>query len=345
LLVCACSGFAQNNRWPEEKANNWYKSFTWLNGVNYIPSDAINYTAMWDKTSFNPALIDKELAIAQSIGLNCVRVVLQYAVYADDPSYVLNTLDRFLGICDAHGIKVMPAFFDDCYFGVNTDPVIGKQVEPLEGWYAWAWSPSPGHTMVVDQRFHPLLEKYVKDVMLKFKDDQRIFLWDLYNEPTNSNLGSRSIPLVKGVFAWAREINPIQPLTMDVWNDNKELNDIIYANTDIISFHCYSSKVATAEFIQRLRQYNRPIICSEWMNRPSKSTVEDVMPLLKKENVGSIMWGLINGKTQTHLPWGFRPEKLPYTGLWQHDLYSSDFKPYNVGEIEIIKKLNGIITQ
>lgn len=31
----------------------------------------------------------------------------------------------------------MPCFFDDCVFGANTDPVIGKQPEPLEGWYAW----------------------------------------------------------------------------------------------------------------------------------------------------------------------------------------------------------------
>ena len=30
----------------------------------------------------------------------------------------------------------MPIFFDDCAFGVNTDPTVGKQPEPLEGWYA-----------------------------------------------------------------------------------------------------------------------------------------------------------------------------------------------------------------
>jgi hypothetical protein len=343
LLISAFHLFAQDNRWSEEKANNWYKSFKWFNGVNYIPSDAINYTAMWDKTSFNPALIDKELAIAQSIGLNCVRVVLQYAVYADDPQYFLHTLERFLEICDAHGIKVMPTFFDDCFFGVNTDPVIGKQVEPLEGWYAWAWSPSPGHTLVVDQRFHPLLEKYVKDVLLKFKDDPRIFIWDLYNEPTNGGLGSRSIPLVKSVFVWAREINPSQPLTIGIWYyEIEELNDLVFTHSDIISFHDYGSREAIAKHIQGLRKYNRPIICSEWMNRPNKSTVEDVMPLLKKEQVGGFMWGLINGKTQTHLPWGHRPEKLPYTGVWQHDLYHNDFKPYNTGEIEIIKKLNNI---
>jgi hypothetical protein len=342
FFIGASSLFAQDNRWSEEKANNWYKSFKWLNGINYIPSDAINYTAMWDKTSFNPVLIDKELAIAQSIGLNCVRVVLQYAVYADDPQYFLHTLDRFLEICDAHGIKVMPCFFDDCAFGINKDPVIGKQVEPLEGWYAWAWSPSPGHTMVIDQRLHPLLEKYVKDVMLKFKNDTRIFIWDLYNEPGHGDLYFRSIPLVKSVFVWAREINPVQPLTMGLYNKDKELHEIILTNSDIISFHNYDSKEAIAKKIQELRKYNRPLICSEWMNRQKQSTVEDVMPVLKQENVGSMLWGLVNGKTQTHLPGSFRPEKLPYTGVWRHDLYHSDFKPYNVEEIELIKKLNDI---
>ena len=341
LMALAFNCFSQGNRWSEEKAKQWYQSSVWFSGINYIPSDAINYTAMWDKTSFNPALIDKELAIAQSIGFNCVRVTLQHAVYADDPQYFIYAFDRFLDICDKHGIRVMPCFFDDCAFGVNADPVVGKQVELLEGWYSWGWSPSPGHTMVIDQRLHPLLERYVKDMMLRFRNDQRIFIWDLYNEPTNGNVGLHSLPLVKSVFAWAREINPAQPITIAVWNNNKELNDIVIENSDIISFHHYGSKDETEKFIQRLRQYNRPIICSEWMNRLVKSTVEEIMPLLKKENVGSMLWGLVNGKTQTNLPWEFRPEKLPYTGEWQHDLYGSDFKPYKIREIETIRKLNG----
>jgi Cellulase (glycosyl hydrolase family 5) len=329
----------QADQWSTEKAWKWYKSQPWLCGVNYIPSDAINYTAMWDKTSFNPKLIDKELALAQGTGLNCVRVVLQYAVYADDPGYFLKTMDSFLSICNKHGIKVMPAFFDDCSFGASNDPVIGKQPEPLEGWYAWAWSPSPGHTMVIDVRTHPLLEKYVKDIITKFKDDNRILLWDLYNEPTNSNLKARSLPLVKSVFIWARKINPSQPLTIAVFNDYKELNDIIYANSDIITFHCYNNKEETAAYIGRLKVYNRPVICSEWMNRPRNSTVEDILPLFKEQNVGNILWGLVNGKSQTNLPWGFRPEKLPYTGVWQHDLFTGEFHPYKSEEIELIKKL------
>ena len=340
LLACmGLSGFAQSPRWSEAQSKDWFKKQGWLCGMNYIPSNAINYTAMWDKTSFSPDLIDRELKAAEELGLNCARVVLQYAVYADDPKYFLKTLDKFLAICDKHGIKVMPVFFDDCVFGANTDPVIGKQPEPLEGWYAWAWSPSPGHTMVIDERTHGHLEKYVKEVMGRFKNDNRILLWDLYNEPTNGGLGDRSMPLVRKVFAWAKEVDPVQPLSIGVWCGNEGLNKFCTDNSDIITFHCYSTAENTNNEIQRLKAYGRPIICTEWMNRPAGSTIETVLPLFKKENVRCMMWGLVNGKTQTNLPWGHRPEHLPYNGPWQHDILTSDFQPYDKAETELLQKL------
>lgn len=341
FITFACISFAQEKRWSEQRINDWYKQQPWFCGMNYIPADAINYTAMWDKTSFSPKVIEKEMALAQSIGMNCARVVLQYAVFEDDPEYFLNTLDKFLSICDKYGVKVMPCFFDDCVFGVNTDPKTGKQPEPLEGWYAWAWSPSPGHTMVIDEREHGKLEKYVKSVMARFRNDKRIFVWDLYNEPTNANLGHYSLPLVKKVFKWAREIDPAQPLTIGVWNNDKELNDIIYANADIISFHCYSTKDVTESVIKEQLSHNRPAICTEWMNRVAKSYIIEILPVFKQFNVGCMMWGLVNGKTQTHLCWGHRPEQLPYTNEWQHDIYHGDFRPYNQKEIDMIKEMTG----
>ena len=343
LYIFSFSLHSQEGRWSEEKANNWYKQFTWLNGINYIPSNAINYTEMWDKTSFSADVIEKELALAQSIGFNCVRVVLQYAVYEDDSEYFVRTLDKFLSICDKYGMKVMPSFFDDCAFGVNTDPTVGKQPEAIEGWYSWAWSPSPGHTKVVDEREHPKLEEYVKNIMTHFKNDKRIFVWDLYNEP-NTPHGKYNIPLVKKVFSWAREVSPDQPVTIGVWwPDLEELNEIIYANSDIITFHFYETREKTEARIKELKaQFNRPIICTEWMNRTAKSYVVEIMPLFKENNVGSMLWGLVNGKTQTHLSWGHRPEHLPYEGEWQHDLFHGDFTPYNQTEIEFIKELNGV---
>ena len=85
-------------RWSEQKAKEWAEASPWFCGFNYIPANAINYTAMWDKTGFSPDVIDRELALAEEIGLNCARVVLQYAVYEDNPRYFLRTFDRFLAM-------------------------------------------------------------------------------------------------------------------------------------------------------------------------------------------------------------------------------------------------------
>ena len=199
LLFVACLSWgvvdpvvAQDKPWSRERAWNWYNNMPWLCGVNYIPAYAINYTAMWDKTTFSAKDIDRELQLLEDLRMNCVRVVLQHAVYEDNPKYFIKTFNRFLTLCWHHGIKVMPIFFDDCSFGVSNDPVIGRQPEPLRGWYAWAWSPSPGYTLLVDENQHSRLERYVTDVMTHFAQDERILAWDLYNEPTGT-----SIPLVE----------------------------------------------------------------------------------------------------------------------------------------------------
>ena len=324
-------------QWSTEKAWKWYQETPWICGFNYIPANAINYTAMWDKTSFSPELIDKELTLAEGVGFNTLRAVLQFAVWENDPAWFRETFRKFLSICASHNIKVMPSFFDDCVFGKNIDPAIGKQPEPVEGWYAWAWSPSPGHTIVKDTASYFRLEKYVKDIMGAFRNDPSIIAWDLYNEPSVSALENKSYLLVRKVFQWAREVGPLQPLTVGYWNGDKALDDIIFENSDIITFHCYSEKEQLINLITELKKQGRPLICTEWLNRPLGSTVESVLPVFFRENVGCLHWGLINGKTQTQLPWGHRPADLPYKRIWQHDLYTDDYKEYSSYEIKVFK--------
>ena len=318
-------------QWSTDKAWKWYNENPWICGFNYIPANAINYTAMWDKTSFSPDVIDRELALAESIGFNTVRVVLQFIVWEDDPKYFTDTFARFLSICTSHKIKMMPAFFDDCIFGTNTDPSLGKQPEPFEGWYAWAWSPSPGQSIVKDTATYPRLEKYIKNVIRTFRDHPGILAWDLYNEPSDNTR-----PLVGKVFKWAREVNPSQPLTVCIFG-NEELQNTISSNSDIITFHNYSPKDEVEKTIRDLKQFNRPVICTEWLNRPAGSTVESVLPLFFEENIGCLHWGLVNGKTQTNLPWGHRPGDGPYRGIWQHDLYTNDLQVYSPYEIQLFK--------
>jgi hypothetical protein len=338
LFITSNKATAQDTtlRWSQEKAWKWHNPQPWYCGFNYIPAYAINYTAMWDKTTFDLSAIDKELALAQASGMNVLRAVLQYAVYADDPAYFLKTLDSFMGVCATHHIKFVPALFDDCVFGITFEPKVGKQSEPLKGWYAWDWSPSPGHSMVIDSATHHALERYVTAVMTRFKKDSRILFWDLYNEPTNGGLGSATFPLLKKVIACARKVNPSQPVSIDVWNNNRRLNDIALAGSDIISFHNYGNKDVLQQQITDLKKYNRPIICTEWMNRANRSVISDNLPVFYNEKVGCMLWGLVNGKTQTDLPWGHRPGDPP-PAVWQHDLYKPDLSPYQQPEIDSIK--------
>jgi endo-1,4-beta-mannosidase len=103
-----------------------------------------------------------------------------------------------------------------------------------------AWVRDPGDFLFQDSTLINTLEAYVKDILTTFKDDKRIAIWDLYNEPGNSKYGNRSMPLLKKVFEWGWAVRPSQPLSSRVWNYNlKELNKFQVENSDIITYHNY----------------------------------------------------------------------------------------------------------
>jgi hypothetical protein len=89
--------------------------------------------------------------------------------------------------------------------------------------------------------------------------------------------------------------------------------------------------------IAALKKQGRPVICTEWLNRKGGSSVESCLPVFAAENVGCMHWGLVNGRTQTHLPWGARPGK-PAPKQWQHDLFHGDHTPYVPAELDLFKK-------
>ena len=328
-------------RWSEEKANEWYAKQPWPCGFNYIPASAISYTEMWMPYCFNPDSIDMELALAEEIGFNCLRVVLPFIVWEYDPNAFKKRIETFLRICEKRGIKVMLTLFDDCTFGKDQklkDPWYGKQPEVLKGWYANGWTPSPGHSMVREPNSWRRLEKYIKDIITSFKYDNRVWIWDLYNEPGLAGLELDTSSLVLKVFTWARESGPTQPLTVGIWNwEKKELNAILCNKSDIITFHNYSSADILSIQIDTLKRYNRPIINTEWLNRPKGSIISTCLPVFQKENVGCMLWGLVNGKTQTHLHWGWRPG-MGEPKVWQHDLFHNDHTAYDKEELILFRK-------
>lgn len=324
-------------RWSEEEAREWYAKQPWLFGFNFVPSTAVNDTEMWQAETFDPKTMDRELAWAEGLGYNACRVFLQYIVWKEDPQGFKKRFDQFLNIAAKHGISVMPVLFDDCAFDASRDPYPGKQDDPVPGVTNSRWVPSPGLKLVTDESAWPDLKKYIQDLVGSFKNDKRIVLWDLYNEPGNSGMGNKSLPLVEATFAWARQARPSQPLTIGVWGGTKELSDKQLELSDVISFHFYGTCDGMKSRIEECKKYGRPLICTEWMARTTGSKFETELPLLRQENVGCYNWGLVNGRTQTHFPWG-SPKGARTPSVWHHDLLRRDGTPKNPEEIAFIRK-------
>ena len=183
------------------------------------------------------------------------------------------------------------------------------------------------------------MEAYVQDLLSSFGGDERIVAWDLYNEPGNSQIGNKSLPLLETSFDWARSAGPAQPLTVGVWHPSlADINQLCLDRSDVISFHAYTDLAATAQMIAELKAHGRPVVCTEWMARTRRSRFETHLPLFKQEQVGCYCWGLVRGKTQTYIPWGSAKD-APEPELWFHDISYADGRHYMSEEIALIWQL------
>lgn len=333
--------FSQKERavWGQAKANNWYKQQGWLRGCDFITSSAVNQLEMWQAETFDSAGINRELGYAESIGLNCMRVFLHHAAWQQDKDGFKKRMDIYLSIANKHHIKTMFVFFDDCW---NESYKTGTQPAPKVGVHNSGWLRDPGKLLYDDPSVVATLEMYVKDILTTFKNDNRILMWDLYNEPGNSGYGNKTMPLLENIFHWARQVNPSQPLSAGVWNPQlKELNAFQLANSDVITYHNYEPQPEHQNCIDTLTKYNRPLICTEYMARIRNSRFDNIMPILKVQNVGAINWGLVSGKTNTIYAWDTPVPDGSEPKIWFHDIFRKDGTPYSEKEIELIKKLTG----
>ena len=348
------------SKWTVDKANEWYQVQPWFVGCNFIPSSAINQLEMWQAGTYDPATIERELGWAESLGFNALRVYLHDLVWSDDPRGFAERIDHFLGIAQHHGMRALITLFDDCH---RPDPRPGKQPLPVPGVHNSGWKNSPGQKLVL--QFHdgtvPKKEKtrlaeYIQGVLARFADDERILMWDVYNEPGQSGNGDKSNELLRLTWQWAHGVRPSQPLTAcldgSVGEKNVALN---LTKSDLITFHCYSGTSLENTIIQHQASHSgRPLICTEYMARELGTTFQHSLPIFTKHGVGCFNWGLVAGKSQTHFNWKtveemerlkeeravLRPgDPIPEPPLWFHDIFRIDGTPFDQKEIDFIRDI------
>jgi hypothetical protein len=346
---------AEPTRWTADYANRWYQSQGWLVGANYVTSTAVNQLEMFQPGTYDPRRIDAELGYARLLGFNTVRVFLHDLLWAQDPRGFLSRLTQFVGIAAGRGIKPLFVLFDSCW---NPFPRPGPQGPPTPGVHNSGWVQSPGAERLGDPNYRKVLYAYVTGVIGQFRSDTRVLGWDLWNEPDNPARVYRKVErknkqdlvaaLLPEVFQWARSVNPLQPLTSGVWTGSwdegsrSDISGIQLDNSDVVTFHSYGKPVEFEAKIDELSSLGRPILCTEYLARPLGNTVEGILPIAKRHNVGAFNWGFVAGKTQTYFPWDSwdHPYKT-VPKVWFSDLVYPDGRPYQDSEIQTIRQLAG----
>lgn len=378
LLLSAGEAFSQDGRWTADRAKAWMKSQGWKAGSNFLPSTASNQFEMFQAENFDEETLDRELGWVSDMGFSVVRVFLHDLLWEQDGPGFLKRLDRFLEIADKHNVGAMLALFDGCW---DPLPKLGVQKEPRPDVHNSRWVQAPGAEALSNLTAHSdRLESYVKGVVGHFKDDSRVLLWDVFNEPDNGNTasygsvdvrvpvaedakGTELSPMAKAqgarallekAFAWAREVAPSQPLTAGVYDADTgdeaadayrhETHQMMLDTVDVVSFHNYATPDGMADQVtNKFKPLDRPMVCSEYMSRGSGSLFNPILGYLKDEQVWAINWGFVSGRSQTIFAWDSWQKE--YTGdeppLWFHDILRKDGSPYKEDEMNYIRNVTG----
>ncbi len=365
ILGCsaACTTSPKENiaeRWTKEKAWTWYDQQPWLVGSNFNPSTSINQLEFWQAESFDEETIRRELEWSADLGMNLHRVYLHNLLWDQDSTGFLDRIDTYLSIAQKNGIKTMLVLLDDVWHPV---PKLGKQPDPVPHLHNSGWVQAPGAEILGDSSRHDELKGYIKGVMSHFAEDERVLVWDVYNEPDNvagqkgraelevKNKQAFSLALLKKVMRWSREVNPSQPITVGIWRGEIKhwgnpdslppVDRFMIQNSDVISFHAYDGEIENVkEKIHQLEKYGRPLLCTEYLARGAGNTFESVLPVFKEKKIAAINWGFVSGKTNTIYPWAsWSREFDAEPEIWHHDILRTDGSPYSEAEVQFLKEL------
>ena len=300
-------------------------------GANYTPAFCVNAVQLWHQ--FNPEVIQKELAAAQKhFGITSLRVYLHNIPYDAEKAKFLENVDRFVTICDRCGIRPGFVFFDDCW---NRTGVTLESPPPIKGRHNGRWAVCPQDPQRTDEKM-PDLKAYVQDVIRAHRQDDRVLWWEIFNEPRMKS--PYSARLRKLGYAWAKELEPIQPVIC-CWDDSPE--------TDVVDAHNYSNDFARWDKQTELNPSKGAVFTeagARWFapRRSNGEPIEVIRWLRRRKAAGKyvpgvyLCWELMVGNSNCRWYWGTkdgtREPTIPWCGLmWP------DGTPVSLAEAEAIR--------
>ena len=257
--------------------------------------------------------------------------------------------DEALGLASRSGYNSVRWFL---WGGNATDYIKSAETAAAEAWkHGMTLAPVFTFARVPSSTEDSLkLEATVRQVVRHFRNDERIIMWDLWNEPPiESDETPKIMETIRLMARWAREEGCTQAISANVfWDCNNgatggryvALRNAAEAEMDVHNFHDYgmqeghSSNVGIV--VQRLKKISdRPIICTEALTRPNGSGVAISLRECAKYRIGFYTWGLYACDSNWDVTW-YKSTYYAFEPMF-HCVYYAGGDPVDEREIEYVR--------
>jgi hypothetical protein len=220
-----------------------------IRGFNYDGSWGTSGLDLWQHHDNGAMAVELARGKKYFPGWNMARWWLSQDAFQRSPDRFVANFDAGLRLFEELGIQVIPVLFNRwrdpvCDFGgVALDHIIG-------GFSVFSADPEPFVGVSEDDgppnSVQALFRRYLGDVVGGFRDDPRIFAWDLCNEPLmGPYVEDPASPVRQGELKWltwchdvCKSVGATQPLTIGNYPKIAPL-ELTEPISDILSFHPY----------------------------------------------------------------------------------------------------------
>jgi hypothetical protein len=296
--------------------------FSSIRGFNYQPSAGSTSFENW--RYFRPELFELELRRGKQYfpKFNTVRYWLSWDAFILEPRNFADHFEVALKIADSLGLRVIPCLFNRWHNVYNDNG--GVYLDTIIPGYGWAYRPH-------------FYKEYLDIIVGEHKNDKRILVWDLCNEPFSYNLRIDQMGEIPNIeYAWLKEMydyvkampvsqyvsfspHPGTGLTA-TFKEWEDWNEKMAALMDVIVIHPYfiadqSDAAAKTLYEKQLDSYaalgaklHKGLIASEtcWGSLDDEWRVSNIrytLTELKKRKIGIIPHALHHSLVaDLHLP-------------------------------------------
>ena len=269
-----------------------------VRGAMYLPPRAFNTYQMW--ATYEPGVTERDLGFAERLDLNAIRTWLSYEAWEEDRAAFGRALDHFLATADERGLQVLLGIFE----GVGRPPT-PQNLHDVDPWTGTSTF-SPGMVVMKNPERWDGPRRFVRWVMDRHRDDDRLLAIELMNEPGWRQWKKRFARAMFDVLVDERGRIPLSVGATSLAN----AADYYDWGIDVVQFH-YNFPNSTAVFRDLLRQARDlrastdvPVWLSEWQRVANFSgTLESPLqrgpdysslaPLVREAGVGNFFWSLM----------------------------------------------------